>query len=166
MKLYVVMKGEYSDRRILRIFMDKEKAINFCKYCDESYYNEYETNDDGYQMLKNGYHRCYIECTITKVAGKFETKIKHTEHHLISASEYETLYGNDKGKSVQVSRNEFPGENLSYYVDIHTFFRENDISEDKIDDVLRKIGYDTCSEVAALFAEGRKLKQIQEIYKQ
>lgn len=163
MKLYVVMQGYYSDCHIERIFLEKKKAINFCKYHDRSYYDVYETNDDGYQMQENGYYRCYIECIITKIEGGFEIDINFVGHELISASEYETEYGADKGKSVKVSCGLFFTDSM-YYVNITTFFRENEISEDKIDDVLKKTGYDTCSEVAALFAEGRSLKQVKEIY--
>lgn len=163
MKLYVVMQGYYSDCHIERIFLEKKKAINFCKYHDRSYYDVYETNDDGYQMQENGYYRCYIECIITKIENGFETDINFAGHELISASECEAMYETDKGKSVKVSPGLLCGDRM-YYVNITTFFRENEISEDKIDDVLKKIGYDTCAEVAVLFAEGRNLKQVKEIY--
>ncbi len=163
MKVYIVMQGYYSDCHVERVFLEKKKAINFCKYLDEGHWEEYETSDDGYKMQKNGYYRCYLECILKNVAGKFETDIRIIEHELISASEYESICEADKGKSVQVSPSSFYG-GFGYNVNIMTFFRENDVSKDKIDDVLKKIGYDTCAEVAALLAEGRSLKQIKEIY--
>lgn len=163
MKLYVVMQGEYSERHIERIFLEEGKAINFCKYHDGSYYDEYETNDEGYQMQKNGYYRCHIKGFITKVTGKFEAEIRYIKHELISTSEYEAISEAGKRKKVQVSF-EMTWWGPRHYVNITTFLRESDVSKNKIDDVLEKIGYDTCSEVAALFAEGRSLKQVKEIY--
>lgn len=163
MKLYVVMIGEDSDQYILRIFKDEEKAINFCKYQDGSYYKEFETADKGYQMQKNGYYRCHIICGITVNAEGIKTKVEDIWYELISESEYETCVA-DKGKTVNVSHDEFSARR-TYHVVILTHLRESDVSKDEIDNVLRKIGSDTCSEVAALFAEGYNLKKVKEIYK-
>ena len=58
MTLYVITEGCYSDYHIVCIFTDKEKAENYAKYntgFDTLNIEEYETEDDKYTVVTDGY---------------------------------------------------------------------------------------------------------------
>ena len=70
MKLYVVTEGCYSDYGIVCIFLDKDKADNYVKYnqgsWDDMRIEEYETSDEGYKIISDGFYQVSGEITITK----------------------------------------------------------------------------------------------------
>jgi len=58
MKIYVVTSGSYSDYCIEKIFINKDKAEYFSKWCRDSQVEEYETSDEdivapGYKVSFN-----------------------------------------------------------------------------------------------------------------
>ena len=57
MKVYVIMKGEYSERHIVAVTLDKEKAEKLKKYhssiCDEAYVEEYEIDETPESVFEN-----------------------------------------------------------------------------------------------------------------
>lgn len=49
MKIYVVTSGEYSDYHIDAVFLDKQKALQYCAangICEDVSIEEWETHDD------------------------------------------------------------------------------------------------------------------------
>ena len=80
MKLYVVTSGEYSDYGIDCIFLDKTKAENYVRYHQDGWggsrIEEYDTADEGYTPVSNGFHKISGEITITK-----DCKIKNLQTH-------------------------------------------------------------------------------------
>ena len=52
MKVYIVTDGYRSDYRIDAVFLDKEKADNYCRYrCEYGDVVEWDTYDDNYEMI-------------------------------------------------------------------------------------------------------------------
>lgn len=53
-KVYIVTEGEYSDYYIAGVFLDEVKARNFAKF-HQANVEEYEFDDDNYELVVTGY---------------------------------------------------------------------------------------------------------------
>ena len=81
--VYIVTAGEYSDYRIERVFLDKDKAYKYCELMgnrnryDDYNVEEYDTSDDDLKFLD--------ECTV------FEDKVYRKDNYIC----YECVDGNE-----------------------------------------------------------------------
>lgn len=81
MKIYVVTEGEYSDYRIRKVFLDKEKAEKYIEIAyrtraslDDCTIEEYETSDDIFQAP------VYVRCEYYRN--------ERSGHDYVSADDY------------------------------------------------------------------------------
>lgn len=59
MKIYIVVEGEYSDYHIEKVFLNGDKAKEYCEWCKGAYIEEFDTADDNLQQA-NFYYQVYI----------------------------------------------------------------------------------------------------------
>lgn len=59
MKIYIVVAGEYSDYHIEKVFLNEDKAKEYCEWCKGAYIEEFDTADDNLQQ-GNFYYQVYI----------------------------------------------------------------------------------------------------------
>ena len=154
MKLYVITSGEYSDYGIECIFTDRAKAENYLKYHEhEDWWSdmrieEYESQDDKYTIVTNGYHNVIGQCVIT-VRGRverFNYRYKGLSDTPIEADKTEIYshYSDDVDWDLEIIRS----------------FPESTMTKVQAEFKMESILSDTAHEIAHLRLEGHKLKDI------
>ena len=149
MKVYIVMEGEYSDRCIMGVFLDRKKAENYCKYRPGYFIVEEETMDDGYECLASGAYHCDVECSIRKKGGAFKTEILSASIKLCPKPE-------ENSEGFDVSHWE---KNVYYYWG-NIWLNESIGDEKAVIKAMEKHCYDRCAEIADLLSQGYKAKDV------
>ena len=162
MKVYIVTRGSYSDYHIEAVFLSKEKAEYYVKYNSGSYYDtpyieEYDTEDENYDVSKEGYVKAFI-C--------FEHYYNPKNYYKYEISESGTSVHFTEYKGDSITRIE-PWGNKGIQITIERYFIENkeygkDLSfyEDRI----HKIAHDLIAEINNYLTEGCSYKDIVKIY--
>ena len=162
MKVYIVTRGSYSDYHIEAVFLSKEKAEYYVKYNSGSYYDtpyieEHDTEDENYDVSKQGYVKastCFEHYFNPKNYYKYEISesgesVHFTEYKGDSITRIEP-WGN---KGIQITIERYFIENKEYGKDLSSY-------EDKI----HKIAHDIIAEINNYLAEGYSYTDIIKIY--
>lgn len=95
MKIYVIMKGEYSERHIVTVTLDKEKADKLVKYHSssdsEAWIEEYETDDTPDATLNRNVP---VYCVTINKNGSARVSIDHYHYDDKPYESKFTLYDN------------------------------------------------------------------------
>lgn len=146
MKVYIITSGIYSDYRINRVFLDKNKANEYAEWLNDDHVTveEYDTSDNDY--INKQYH---VRVTLKWYKNKKEKLSTNSYRDCESDYNYNfyTNYGGNYGEELVLTRT-VNGENF----DEHYW-------EDK----LTKYAYDLKAQIEYLKSEGFDEKSIQEI---
>lgn len=164
MKVYVVEAGQYSDRHIEQIFLDKKKAENYVKYrnSDPDWYDyasvtEYDTADEGYAMQRNGYYHVDMESDIylgNKANPPYFKTREEINIEIYSPSTRTDLF-EDSGI---LSDTSYTKSNDIWRLHLERFFPECGMDEDAATAKIKKIFYDTAAEIRSLVIGGMRVK--------
>jgi len=159
MKVYIVTQGEYSDYRIVKVFLNKEKAEKYAKYnstgYDECFVEEYDTYDENLITKKH-----YIKCSL-----HYDIEILNDRVNIIYLTN-ETKY-----VTMKKEFNDLIIQRKSYTFDYpyEPYIITKYFDEDKYDITtalkeLKKIGYDIRSEFLEYLKDYNLEKTFEIIY--
>ena len=154
--VYIVTAGDYSDYRIERVFLEKDKAYKYCNLMnnrrDEYRVEEYDTSDDDIKFLD--------ECIV------FEDKVYRKDNYIC----YECVDGNEAKvniKTITLEESAIEGF-LSDSFQIwggHIYFRGNKIAPKEyflpeLEKFYKKYCYDRMAYCKSLLLEGFSDREI------
>lgn len=158
MKLYVVTQGEYSDYHIEKIFLDKKKAENYAEYHSTYYYKaqveEWETGDEDYEIIKNGYYCVSLNYMLFQDARfKWFYKLSHYQ--------VEKTYKKDHIEKETI--NQFSRDDIEF--SIFRYVKDEVSQEEAIEKVV-KIAQDILTFVLDQLNQGASWEDIKKIYEE
>ena len=165
MKIYVVTAGEYSDYHIERIFLDKEKADNFCKYHsgdnifweDTMRVTEYETSDDIYQEPKESYEIITLKYAFIKKSLIPSLPIAIEKSFTLREPIRSTTFDRASWGELNLSH--------GYVLKITRSYKESEASEDDMIARTEKIAQDIIAAIKDLvYNDGFTFGQIASLY--
>lgn len=152
-KVYIVEYGEYSDRYIGAVFLDKRKAEDYAKY-NTNYFGdpgcvlEYDLEDDSYEAVGSGY-----EIRSACMSFGVSPDGKHLWNNVPKVSEdkrYSRSASN--GSTMIFKQSEDTDGSVDALLEIERALPEKE-SPERVKELMGKILYDLSAEFEALVVE-------------
>lgn len=139
MKLYIVTCGDYSEYRIRKVYLDKNKAEQYAKAIAKDYpfINEWETSDDEKETIRPIYYVC----------AKYTKEGEYDKHIDIEIDQTNTAEDSEEG--IRINHVGVSHDKNKIEVMVQTVISENS-DEEKIKAKYTKVLYDLMSKIESL----------------